>query len=59
MQAGDEAAASYNMGLVHLADGDYTSAADAFETAIRLRPTFTAAKKRAHAVRLYLLTGKK
>jgi cytochrome c-type biogenesis protein CcmH/NrfG len=47
------------MGLVHMADGDYRSAAEAFETAIRLRPTFTAAKKRAHAVRLYLLTGGK
>jgi Flp pilus assembly protein TadD len=54
---GDEATASYNMGIVHLAEGQYVSAAEAFETAIRLRPTFTAAKKRAHAVRQYLLTS--
>jgi protein O-GlcNAc transferase len=59
LAAGDEASASYNMGLVHMADGDYTAAAEAFEAAIKLRPTFTAAKKRAHALRLYLLTNRK
>jgi len=59
LAAGDEAAASYNMGLVHMADGDYITAAEAFEAAIKLRPTFTAAKKRAHALRLYLLTNRK
>jgi tetratricopeptide (TPR) repeat protein len=59
MAAGDEAAASYNMGLVHMADGDYVLAVNAFEAAIRLRPTFTAAKRRAHALRLFLLTGGK
>lgn len=59
MAAGDEASASYNIGLVQMAGGDYVSAAEAFETAIKLRPTFTAAKKRAHAVRLYLLTNRK
>jgi tetratricopeptide (TPR) repeat protein len=57
--AGDEATASYNMGLVHMAGGDYDSAAEAFEMAIKLRPNFTAAKERAHAVRLYLLTNRK
>jgi tetratricopeptide (TPR) repeat protein len=57
--ASDEASASYNMGLVHMAGGDYSLAAEAFEAAIRLRPTFTAAKTRAHAMRLYLLTGRK
>jgi tetratricopeptide (TPR) repeat protein len=57
--AGDEATASYNMGLVHMAGGDYDSAAAAFEMAIKLRPTFTAAKQRAHAVRLYLITNRK
>jgi len=59
LAAGDAAAAHYNLGLVHMADGDYESAADAFETAIQLRPSFTAAKARAHALRLYLLTGRK
>jgi tetratricopeptide (TPR) repeat protein len=59
MAAGDEAAANYNMGLVHMADGDYVLAANAFEAAIRLRPTFTAAKRRAHVLRLYLLTDGK
>jgi tetratricopeptide (TPR) repeat protein len=59
LAAGDEAAANYNIGLMHMADGDYRLAADAFETAIQLRPSFTAAKTRAHAMRLYLLTGGK
>jgi protein O-GlcNAc transferase len=57
--AGDDATASYNMGLVHMAVGDYRAAAEAFENAIKLRPTFTAAKRRAHALRLYLLTSGK
>ena len=59
LAAGDEASASYNMGLVQMARGRYESAADAFEAAIRFRPTFTAAKTRAHALRLYLLTSGK
>jgi Flp pilus assembly protein TadD len=59
MAAGDEADASYNMGLVHMARGEYSAAATAFEAAIQSRPTFTAAKRRAHALRLYLLTGRK
>lgn len=57
LAAGDEASANYNMGLVHLAGGDYRAAADDFEAAIRLQPTWAAAKERAHAVRLYLLTS--
>jgi tetratricopeptide (TPR) repeat protein len=59
MAAGDPAAANYNMGLVYMSGGDYVSAADAFEAAIQLRPSFTAAKTRAHVMRLYLLTGGK
>ena len=59
LAGGDEASANYNLGLVHMADGDYRAAADAFEAAIRLRPAFTAAKSRAHTVRLYLLSGGK
>jgi tetratricopeptide (TPR) repeat protein len=57
--AADEATASYNIGLVHMAEGNYRAAAEAFENAIKLRPTFTAAKRRAHAMRLYLLTSGK
>ena len=57
LAAGDVAAAEYNLGIVHLAEGEYASAADAFEQAIKARPTFTAAKARAHAARVRLLTG--
>ncbi len=57
LAAGDPAAAEYNLGIVHLAAREYTSAADAFEEAIKARPAFTAAKARAHAARLRLLTG--
>jgi protein O-GlcNAc transferase len=57
LAAGDSAAADYNLGIVHLAAGEYAFAADAFEQAIKARPTFTAAKARAHAARLRLLTG--
>jgi tetratricopeptide (TPR) repeat protein len=59
LAAGDRAAASYNLGMVHLAEGHYESAADAFVEAIRARPWFAAAKRRAHETRLRLLTGNK
>jgi tetratricopeptide (TPR) repeat protein len=55
---GDLAAAEYNLGLMHLANGEFDAAARAFEQAITLRPDFTAAKTRAHAARLRLLTGR-
>jgi tetratricopeptide (TPR) repeat protein len=58
LAAGDVAAAEYNMGIVRLAEGDYASAALAFEQAIKARPTFTAAKDRAHAAKLRMLAGK-
>jgi Flp pilus assembly protein TadD len=51
-------AADYNIGIVHLAQGEYALAAAAFERAIAERPSFTAAKARAHAARLRLLTGR-
>jgi tetratricopeptide (TPR) repeat protein len=57
LAAGDSAAAEYNLGIVHLAEREYGSAADAFEQAIKARPTFTEAKARAHAARLRVLTG--
>jgi tetratricopeptide (TPR) repeat protein len=56
--AGDLAAAEYNLGMMHLANGEHAAAARAFEEAIKLRPDFTAAKTRAHAARLRLLTGR-
>lgn len=56
LAAGDPAAAEYNMGILQLAEGDDASAALAFEQAIKARPAFTAAKLRAHAARLRLLT---
>jgi len=55
--AGDEAAADYNMGMLQLAEGNDASAALSFEQAIKARP-FSAAKQRAHAARLRMLTGK-
>lgn len=57
LAVGDLAAGHYNVGIVYLAAGDHRSAAEAFEEAIKARPTFTAAKTRAHAARLRLLTG--
>jgi len=52
LATGDPAAANYNIGLMYMTGGDYVSAADAFEAAIQLRPAFTAAKTRAHVMRL-------
>jgi Flp pilus assembly protein TadD len=57
LAAGDNATAAYNVGIVHLAGGDYARAANAFEEAIRERPEFTAAKTRAHSARERVMTG--
>jgi Flp pilus assembly protein TadD len=57
LAAGDRAAAYYNLGIIALARGDHVAAAEAFEEAIRARPTFTAAKERAHVARLRVITG--
>ena len=38
--------------------GRYLAAAEAFEQAIRARPTFTAAKTRAHDARMRVLTNR-
>ena len=59
LAAGDVASADYNLGLLHMADGNYVAAAASFEAAIKERPDFVAAKERAHAARLQLLTGGK
>ena len=58
LAGGDVAAAHYNVGIVHLAHREYLAAAEAFEQAIRARPTFTAAKTRAHDARMRLLTNR-
>jgi Flp pilus assembly protein TadD len=55
--AGDVASAHYNLGIVHLASGRHLDAARAFEAAIAARPDFTAAKRRAHQVRLQILNA--
>lgn len=57
LATGDAATGHYNLGMLFLARGDYAAAAEAFEEAIKLRPSFAAAKTRAHAARLRLLTG--
>jgi len=57
LAAGDPAAANYNLGIIYLADRQYESAADKFEAAVNARPTFLAAKSRAHAARMRALTG--
>ena len=57
LEAGDVAAASYNVGIVYLAEGRYSEAADAFQQAIDARPAFTAAKTRAHQARMKALVA--
>jgi tetratricopeptide (TPR) repeat protein len=55
--AGDVASAEYNIGIVYLADQQYGPAADSFEAAIKARPTFGAAKARAHEARVRAMSG--
>lgn len=57
LAAGDVAAAHYNLGIVHLAEHDYVSAAASFEEAIKSRSTYTAAKEQAHAARERAMAG--
>ena len=57
LRSGDEATGHYNVGMLFLGRGDYAAAAEAFEEAIKVRPSFAAAKTRAHAARLRLMTG--
>jgi tetratricopeptide (TPR) repeat protein len=58
LAAGDEASADFNLGMTFLQRSDYAAAADAFEDAIKVRPGFTDAKRRAHGARLRMLTGR-
>jgi len=57
LAAGDLASASFNLGIVHLAERDYLAAASAFEEAIAAREAYTAAKERARDARLRALAG--
>ena len=49
--AGDPAAALYNIGLVHLAEGRYGLATEAFDAASRQRPSWSAPRRRARVSR--------
>ena len=55
--AGDAATASYNVGIVYLAEGRYAEAATAFQQAIDSKPDYTAAKTRAHEARMKALVA--
>jgi Tfp pilus assembly protein PilF len=57
LAAGNPAGAAYNRGIVHMASREYTQAAEAFEEAIAARPTFSAAKARAHEARMRAITS--
>jgi Flp pilus assembly protein TadD len=49
--AGDAAAASYNLGLIRQAEGNYATAAQAFDDASRRRPAWSTARMKAHRAR--------
>ena len=55
--AGDSAAASYNFGLVLLAQGNYATASHAFDAASRARPGWHAAHARARQTRQLAARG--
>ena len=51
---GDVAEASFNLGILHLAQRDYRRAASAFDAASRARPTFNLARERARQARVLM-----
>ena len=51
---GDVAEASFNLGILHLAQRDYRRAASAFDAASRARPTFNLARERALQARVLM-----
>ena len=57
MAAGDGATEYYNVGVVQLNAGLYGEAIRSFESALRLRPDFSAAKAHAHLARVRMLRG--
>ena len=54
---GNAAAAAYNRGIIHMGQRSYGRAAEAFAEAIAARPSFTAAKTRAHEARMLQLSS--
>lgn len=58
LAAGDASAGHYNLGIVYLASGRFAEASQAFDAAIGSRPDFTAAKTRAHEIRMRTLAVK-
>src|SRR5262249_18801678 len=50
--AGDGAAASYNLGMILFAQGQYTAASKAFDAASRQRPSWSTARARARRSRV-------
>jgi tetratricopeptide (TPR) repeat protein len=57
MAPGDGATEHYNVGVVQLDAGQYQAAIRSFETALKLRPDFPAAKAYAHLARVRMLRG--
>jgi Flp pilus assembly protein TadD len=57
LEGGDAATASYNIGIVYLAEGRYEDASKAFQQAIDAKPDYTAAKTRAHEARMKALVA--
>ena len=53
MDAGDEAVASFNMGIVHMAARNYATAAASFDAASRANPTMNVARERAQQARVF------
>jgi Flp pilus assembly protein TadD len=51
---GDDAEASFNLGILHMAQRDYRSAAAAFDAASRARPTLNVARERALQARVLM-----
>jgi Flp pilus assembly protein TadD len=51
---GDVAEASFNLGILHMAQRDYRSAAAAFDAASRAKPTFNIARERALQARVLM-----
>jgi len=51
LAAGDEAVGRYNLGVAYMSRGEHALAADAFEAALALRPTFELARRRAAEAR--------
>lgn len=56
LRTGDSAAADFNIGVIHMAWGQYAEAADSFGNASNARPSFTAAATEARRARALMNT---